>query len=384
MPIMFRGCNVCDAFLSEADLMNRFVGQELWTWGCGGVGILGTNSTNLTSSPVQTIAGGTNWNFISLGADHTTALKTDGTLWVWGCNGSGRLGDNTLVNKSSPVQTIGSATNWKAVSGGFAQTIAIKTDGTLWSWGFNSTGQLGDNTTTTRSSPVQTISAGANWLTAAAGTHNGAIKTDGTLWNWGCGAAGDLGNDSTINHSSPVQTIAGGTNWRNISAGSRFFSALKTDGTLWIWGTAGSGRLGNVSTINRSSPVQTVSGGTNWKKSSLGSFHSSAIKTDGTLWSWGFNGFGQLGDNTTTNKSSPIQTISQGNNWRGSFTGGCHTLAIKTDGTLWLLGIGTFGHLGNDNAISMSSPVQTVSGGTNWRSASGGCDHSGGLRLTGE
>jgi alpha-tubulin suppressor-like RCC1 family protein len=381
---MFRGCNVCDAFLSEADLMNRFVGQELWTWGLGSFGFLGDNTSISKSSPVQTISGGTNWSILSNGGDHSTAIKNDGTLWAWGCASSGRLGNNSTINRSSPVQTISGGTDWSSVSGGFAHNLSIKKDGTLWGWGANGCGQLGDNTTTTRSSPVQTISGGANWLSASAGVFSSAIKTDGTLWTWGCADAGNLGDDSTINKSSPVQTVAGGTNWKQVSTGNSFVGAIKKDGSLWIWGVGTNGRLGNNSTINRSSPVQTISGGTNWKKFKSGAFHSAAVKTDGTLWTWATNTFGQLGDNSVTTRSSPVQTVSGGQDWRDSFPGGCLTLAIKTDSTLWVWGIGTLAHLGNNNTISLSSPVQTITGGTNWRSASASCDNAAALRITGE
>lgn len=187
-------------------------------------------------------------------------------MWVWGTNFAGGIGDNTVISRSSPVQTISGGTNWCAVSVGNIQSAAIKTDGTLWVWGSNSYGQLGDNTRINRSSPVQTISGGTNWRSINLRcTHVGAVKTDGSLWMWGDQTAGGLGENILIRRSSPVQTISGGTNWYNVSTGFRRTVATKTDGTLWAWGCGYSGNLGNNSTINQSSPVQTISGGTNWK-----------------------------------------------------------------------------------------------------------------------
>jgi alpha-tubulin suppressor-like RCC1 family protein len=154
-------------------------------------------------------------------------LEPPGALWTWGSNFYGGLGDNTTTNKSSPVQTISAGTNWKQVSCGY-HTAAIKTDGTLWVWGSNSDGQLGDNTNTYQSSPVQTIAGGTNWKQVAGGWfHTAAIKTDGTLWTWGSNFYGGLGDNTTTNKSSPVQTIAGGTNWKQVSCGTWHTAAIR-------------------------------------------------------------------------------------------------------------------------------------------------------------
>jgi len=155
---------------------------------------------------------------------------------------------------------------------------------------------------------------------------------EGGLWNWGDNACGQLGDNSTINKSSPVQTVSGGTNWKQVDAGGTTAAAIKTDGTLWLWGSACRGQLGNNSTINRSSPVQTVSSGTNWKQVSAGNYHTAAIKTDGTLWLWGNASFdGRLGDNSTINKSSPVQTVSSGTNWKQVDAGGTTAAAIREE-----------------------------------------------------
>jgi len=322
-----------------ADLGDLLVPRDLfsegglWNWGNNGSGRLGDNTSVNKSSPVQTIAGGTNWRQVSCGsANHTAAIKTDGTLWSWGYNSTGQLGDNTITNKSSPVQTVVGGNNWRQVAAGVSHTAAVKTDGTLWLWGVNNNGQLGDNTITDKSSPVQTIAGGTNWRqVAACNYYTAAIKTDGTLWSWGYNTNGQLGDNTTTNKSSPVQTIAGGTNWRQVSCGSYHTAAIKTDGTLWTWGNDFYGQLGNNTTTAKSSPVQTVTGGTNWRQVACGTYHTAAIKTDGTLWSWGYNVNGQLGDNTTTDKSSPVQTIVGGTNWRQVSSGNYHTAATKDD-----------------------------------------------------
>ena len=192
-------------------------------WGNNIQGQLGNNTKTNKSSPVQTITGGTNWSSVACGNSVVAAIKTDGTLWMWGYNYYGQLGDNTLIHRSSPVQTIAGGTDWSKVAGGYTHIAAIKTDGTLWSWGRNYFGQLGDNSLTHTSSPVQTIAGGSDWTFVACGRNNtAAIKTDGTLWNWGensyYGIYGGYLGDNTLTHkSSPVQTIKGGTGWVHVS-----------------------------------------------------------------------------------------------------------------------------------------------------------------------
>ena len=365
--------NFDDVFIRQ----DIFAQGASWAWGRNNYGELGDNTIAHKSSPVQTIAGGTNWKQIAGGGYHTTAIKTDGTLWACGYNNQGGLGDNTVVDKSSPVQTIAGGTNWKQVAGGFYHTTAIKTDGTLWACGYNGHGGLGDNTTVSKSSPVQTITGGTNWKQVACGEgHTAAIKTDGTLWTCGYNAQGQLGDNTTVSKSSPVQTIAGGTNWKQVACGASHTAAIKTDGTLWTCGYNSRGELGDNTNFNKSSPVQTIAGGTNWNQVSCGFYHTAAIKTDGTLWNCGYNIYGELVDNTVVAKSSPVQTITVGTNWKQVACGFLHTAAIKTDGSLWTWGHDNYGQLGDNTIVDKSSPVQTIAGGTNWKQVACGAYHT--------
>ena len=355
----------------------NFLDRNLFGCGYNNYGQLGDNSVTYKSSPVQTLAGGTNWKQVACGSSNTAAIKTDGTLWGWGYNIYGGIGDNTRTHRSSPVQTIAGGTNWKQVACGDAHSAAIKTDGTLWTWGYNNKGQLGDNTIAHRSSPVQTIAGGTTWKSVSCGSgYIAAIKTDGTLWGWGDNSYGQLGDNSTTDRSSPVQTVAGGTNWKQVDCGSGHTAAIKTDGTLWTWGWNSDGQLGDNSTTDRSSPVQTIAGGTNWKQISCGYLHTAAIKTDGTLWTWGRNEGGQLGDNSVTGRSSPVQTITGSTDWKQVACGYYHTAALKIDGTLWTWGSNTYGALGDNSINDKSSPVQTVAGGTNWKQVACGYRHT--------
>jgi alpha-tubulin suppressor-like RCC1 family protein len=368
----------------------------LWMWGNNGSGQLGINNTTSVSSPVQTVVGGQTWSKVScsrntsqLTLGTTAAVKTDGTLWVWGSNANGQLGDNTAINKSSPVQTITSTTNWSQVACGYRSIMALKTDGTLWCWGFNNGGILGDNTTTNKSSPVQTATFGNNWskTSRASGLFlggsiykltGGAVKKDGTLWIWGNNSYGQLGDNTTVSKSSPVQpfTYNFATNWNKISLGDYHSAGVKTNGTLWTWGRNGVGQLGDNTITHRSIPIQTFAYGMTWKDVACGYLHTAALKYDGTLWCFGSNTHGQLGDNTITHRSSPVQTIALGTSWKQVDCGYKHTAATKYDGTLWTWGDNEAGALGDNTITHRSSPIQTTAYGFNWKIVSCGQYHT--------
>ena len=297
----------------------------------------------------------------------TVAIKTDGTLWSWGDNSNGQLGLGNTTNYSSPKQ-IGLLTNWLLIASAYKNVAAIKTDGTLWTWGKNDYGQLGLGNTTYYSSPKQ-VGSLTNWLAIAANGYYGftAVKTNNTLWSWGRNTFGTLGLGNTTNYSSPKQ-VGALTDWLTIAGGNYygFTVAIKTDGTLWAWGRNGAGQLGLGNTTNYSSPKQ-VGALTNWSKISSGSDNILSIKTDGTLWSWGDNTYGQLGVGNITRYSSPKQ-VGALTTWLKITSGGYHSVAaIKTDGTLWSWGQNNYGQLGLGNTTYYSSPKQ-IGSSTTWQS----------------
>jgi hypothetical protein len=337
---------------------------KLWSWGLNTEGPLGLNDIINRSSPVQ-VGTGTIWNPNAFAAalDSSHAIKTDGTLWNWGNNVNGQLGINSTADRSSPTQ-VDASTNWSKIAAHGYSVMAIKTDGTLWTWGKNDYGQLGLSDIINRSSPVQ-VGAGTTWLKIANGDYLSlAIKTDGTLWVWGNGNVTGL-NTPAISRSSPTQ-IGSSTDWADIAAGGNQNLALKTNGTLWSWGNNYYGSLGlNIGQqASRSSPTQ-VGADTNWSSISIGNHVACAIKTNGTLWSWGYNGEGQLGQNDRVYRSSPVQ-IGAGTTWSKLNNYQAMT-AIKTDGTLWSWGDNPNGNLGLNNAVSKSSPTQ-IGTNTNWSS----------------
>jgi alpha-tubulin suppressor-like RCC1 family protein len=350
----------------DVGIPNPYVnGGTLWSCGVNNVGQLGNNTITNISSPVQ-VGVLTDWSLVSSGKYHALAIKTDGTLWGWGNNGwggGGQLGLGDQTHRSSPTQ-VGSLTNWRLVSGGGYHSAAIKTDGTLWSWGNNNYGQLGHNDRTNISSPTQ-LGSLTNWSAISGGSQFSlAIKTDGTLWSWGYNANGRLGIGDTTHRSTPVQ-VGALTNWNSINCGTYHTLAIKTDGTLWSWGSFLEGKLGlGILLSDKQSPEQ-VGALTDWSVVGAGDEHSVAIKTDGTLWSWGKPEDGALGAGLwVDNTRSPVR-VGALTNWRLVSSGIYFSIAIKTDGTLWGWGHNTYGSLGTNNTTHRSSPVQ-ISSLTTW------------------
>lgn len=355
---------------------------NLFSWGAGTNGQLGNTSVTSRSSPVQV---GTTaiWSEIHSGDFHSIGVRNSGTLWSWGNNTYGELGTGNTTQRSSPTQ-VGTLGNWSKVATGNNHSLAIKTDGTLWSWGFNDNGELGLGDRVSRSSPTQ-IGSDSNWAKIACGAnHSLAIKTTGTLWAWGASTAGETGlgvvGIGANGRLSPSQ-VGALSNWAEIAGGNYFTLAVKTDGTLWVWGDNPNGNLGTGNTTDYSSPVQ-VGSLSNWKsvaasQGQIGNCHSLAVKTDGTLWAWGVNA-GALGDGTTTQRNSPVQ-IGSLTNWKDVEAGSYLSMALKFDGTIWSWGTNANGELGIGDTTNRSSPVQ-IGSLTSWYKIMAGRNHMHGLR----
>ena len=362
--------------INQGSIWDYSGAKEFWAWGTTQEGALANNSQTQYSSPIQ--ISGTTWSefakyICGMGNNVNTtqgnrtmfALRTDDTLWGWGQNETGEIPINTDDSYSSPKQVPGS---WSSVSTSYYGGIGLKTDGTLWAWGRNTEGQLGQGNTTQRSSPVQIP---GTWTTQFQGYSSKsvlAIRGDGTLWAWGNGGFGSLAQNNQTQYSSPRQIP--GTDWSHFPAGNSGGNSVqmfKTDGTLWGWGSTSYGQLGqNTSpsggTERFSSPVQIP--GTTWDNVAGGEVFI-GHKTDGTLWGMGRNSYGQLGLNSRTLYSSPVQ-IGSSTDWSSNVF--CNDLmagAVKTDGTLWMWGYDNWGALGlNQGSAKYSSPVQLP--GTSW------------------
>ncbi|CAM3624333.1 T9SS type A sorting domain-containing protein [Flavobacterium gelidilacus] len=334
----------------------------LWGWGLSAWGELSTNNSN-DSEPLPIQLGLANdWSVLKNGVVNTFCIKNNGTLWGCGSNQLGSLGVNSTTQQFNTFQQITTATNWIKVAPSYFFTIALKADGTIWAWGQNDEYQLGNSPASSQQLfPIQ-VGTATDWVEIATGTSRTAfaIKADGTIWGWGSNPSSIIvAGSSTYTVSTPTQ-VGTSTDWVKMSVGGQHILAQKQDGTLWSWG--GGTALGVGGTPSVTNIPQQVTNDT-WKNFSNGSGTSFGIKADGTLWAWGVNTNGQLGDGTSTNRLVPTQ-IGTDTNWdtvqaRNFST----TMATKTDGTVWYWGENYYGEFGNGTSYDTNyynTPQQTT------------------------
>ena len=299
-------------------------------------------------------------NAVSAGNFHSLCVKSDGSLWAMGSNNKGELGDGTRTDRITPVQIESSGVT--AVAAGYEYSLYLKSDGSLWGMGSNYYGQLGDGTTT-HTTPVQIEASGVTAVAAGDG-QTLYVKSDGSLWTMGRNFFGQLGDGSTTNRTTPVQIESSGVT--AVGAGSFHSFYVKSDGSLWAMGCNTSGELGDGTTTDRSTPVQIESSGVTMVDAGGGSSaqpsHSMYVKSDGSLWAMGNNRYGQLGDGTQTNRSTPVQVQSSG--VTAIAVGYIHSLFLKSDGSLWGMGDSYYGVRGNGSTNRIDrTPQRIVSSG---------------------
>jgi alpha-tubulin suppressor-like RCC1 family protein len=325
----------------------------VWAWGRNDVGQLGDGTTTQRSTPVR-VPALTSVTALAAGGAHSVALRQDGTIWAWGYNDAGQLGDGTTTNRSMPVQVHG-LTGVTALAAGQYHTVALRQDGTVWAWGANLYGELGDGTTTPRSAPMQVQGLTGITALAAGQYHTVALRQGGTVWAWGFNFGGQLGDGTTTQRSTPVQ-VQGLTGVTALSAGAHHTVALRQGGTFWAWGFNGWGQLGDGSATDRSTPVQ-VPALTGVTAIAAGYGDTYALRQDGTVWAWGRNATGQLGDGTTTQRSTPGQVPGL-TSVTAMAAGSGHTFASRQDGTVWAWGDNDSGKLGDGTTTHRLTPVQ--------------------------
>ncbi len=336
----------------------------LWAWGLN-IGIYGNGTTtpNTTNNPVQ-IGTATTWSTMATTFGSCAAIRSNGTLWTWGQNSWGELGNGNNTNNFTPQQ-VGTATNWQNIKAarGYAAYYSSR-GGALWAWGSNQpNGQLGNGTIINSNVPIQ-IGTATNWLAIYPGNqYTLGIRTNGTLWVWGSNPGGVYGNgttDSTVAGRSPMQ-IGTDTDWKMVSGGYASVHAIKNNGTLWAWGSNLFGTFGNGNnTVSSLTPVQ-IGTDTNWSDISDGYNHTVALKTNGTLWTWGNNNNGQLGNGTLVNNFTPTQ-VGTSTNWQNITTdsSSSNTFAKKTDGTIWGTGKNNSGQLGIGTTVQSTVFVKVT------------------------
>ena len=354
----------------------------LYTWGGNYSGRLGDGTIISKSSPVTVIGNITNWRRISTSELHRLGVTTTGTLYSWGYNSQGQLGDGTNVGKSSPVTVVGGITTWSQVSAGRLHSIGLTSAGILYGWGAASRGRLGDGSTSNKSSPVTVVGGITSWSKIIAGGDGGfGITTAGILYGWGDNGQGQVGDYTTSDRSSPVTVVGGITSWSLISGGRYHTVAATSAGIAYAWGLNSSGQLGDNTLVSRLSPVPVVGNITNWAQLSGSLRFSTGVTATGIAYAWGQNTYGQLGDNTTSNRSSPVTVVGGITNWQQltSSVAREHSMGLTSAGILYTWGRNLEGVLGNNTTNNTSSPVTVVGGITSWAAIS---DHGSGMALS--
>lgn len=361
---------------------------SLWAWGNNYYGelgnTLGIGTQNVYPTPVQ-IPG--TYTQVAAGIYHCLALAATGTLYSWGSNGSGELGHtaNLGTTLANPTPTALSGT-YTAIAAGSSFSLALQADGSLWSWGINNYGQLGQltgiGTSTGNVIPAQV--SGTYVRIAAGFSHGLALRADGSLWTWGQNLYGQLGTPVNSGGSipTPTPTQVPGT-YAQVAAGSQYSLGLQANGQLVAWGSNGGGQLGNATNISTSTPnpTPTATGTALPTRSTSTNFTTSyAIRGDGTLWAWGGNNYGQLGDGTTTDRTRPGR-VGTDTDWVQVVAGSSHALALKANGTVWAWGLNTINQVSPGTTATVLVPTQLA--GYTFTRLAAGANFNLGLTATG-
>lgn len=353
------------------------------TAGFGLVSAVGSSAVGQSSAPAPA-----EWASISPGASgQTCGVRVSGTLWCWGYNGEGQLGDGTTTDRTTPVQ-VGHADSWATVSPGGSHTCATRVDGSAWCWGLNTQGELGDGTTQQRLTPVR-VGKANDWTALQAGsTHTCGLRGDGIAWCWGSNDFGKLGNgEHGRKHTEKPVRVTTKREFGSLEVGDEHACAISTDGRAWCWGSNFSGQLGIGSQGRQNSrDVPTlVDENSDWTALRGGYQTTCGIRSGGTAWCWGDNSSGQLGDGTKITRTVPTH-VGKSARWSDIQPGGSHACGVHVDGSAWCWGSNEHGQVGDGSKASRSNPTR-VGSARNWVSASAGgstyVNHSCGVRTTG-
>ena len=336
---------------------------RLFGWGDNSYRQIGSNaSTNPTMTPVSVAGAVKTFCKIAAGNNYTIAISNRGRLWAWGNNGNNQLGDNTTTQRNTPVSVLGAIKTFCEISLATqgTHTLAIDKNGRLWAWGANNFGKLGDNSVTQRATPVSVAGGVKTFCKIGGGNnHSNAIDKNGRAWSWGANFSGQLGDNSSTSKITPISVLGAVKTFCQIATGQQHVIVIDKNGRSWGWGQNNYGQLGDNSTTNRSTPVSVLGVVKTFCQISAGIYHSAGIDKNGKAWCWGYNDNGQLGDGTQVSKRTPISVYGTKTFCRIQ-TAFYHTIAVDSSGNVWSWGEGTYGLLGNNATLSKITPVSVL------------------------
>jgi len=327
-------------------------------------GQLGDGSTTNRLTPVRVNLGGNKAQAIAAGGLHSLVRLDDGTVMAFGYNSNGQLGDGSTTTRLTPVRVNLGSNKAQAIAAGALHSLVLLDDGTVMAFGYNFSGQLGDGSTTNRLTPVRVNLGGNKAQAIAAGAHHSLVLLDdGTVMAFGYNANGQLGDGSTTNRLTPVRVNHGGNKAQAIAAGGLHSLILLDDGTVMAFGCNSNGELGDGSTTDRLTPIRVNLGGNKAQRIAAGDHHSLILLDDGTVMAFGNNANGELGDGSTTNRLTPVR-VNLGDNKAQAIAAGCyHSLILLDDGTLMAFGCNANGQLGDGSTTNRLTPVRVNLGG---------------------
>lgn len=334
---------------------------RVWCWGNGGDGRLGNNSTVSALTPVSVLGAVKTFCEIACDNAHTAAIDKDGKIWSWGFNNSGQLGNGANVSQLTPVSLAGAVKTFCKISLGNGQTLALDKNGRAWAWGFNANALLGDNSVTARNTPVSVGGAIKTFCQIAAGNqHSLAIDKYNNTWAWGPASSWQLGNNAATSVRTPKSIVLGANKTFCSIAISNFSNAIDKNGRVWSWGLNTAGQIGDNSTTARYTPVSVLGAVKTFCQISNQAQHVLAIDKNGRAWGWGNNVSGKIGDNSTTQRNTPVSIVGTIKTFCRIFAGNQHSLAIDKNGRVWAWGNNNFGALGNNSIVNQFTPVSVL------------------------
>ena len=341
---------------------SSYIGRiNIWSWGRNDSGQLGDNTVISRTTPVSVLGIKKTFNVFGAGAQYFMGIDKNGQVWGWGDNGMFQLGDNSNTSRRTPVSILGAKKTFCLIGCGSTHAMAIDKNGQLWGWGSNLRGQIGDNTNNFPITPVSVVGTKKTFCKISGGAnHTAAIDKNGQVWCWGNNVWGNLGNNTvTTTQKTPVSIWGNKKTFCKISGGANHTVAIDKNGLAWGWGYNSSGQLGNnKSNTSALTPVSVLGVRKTFCTILGGNTHTTALDKNGQLWGWGYNNDGQLGDNTNVSKRTPVSILGTKKTFCRISTQYKNVMAIDKNGQVWGWGYNYYGGLGDNTKVYRCTPVR--------------------------